>query len=53
MFNLLHCNFIMKGATCVCIDLQLDAGVLHDHLINHTNKNNLLVLYLKGGGARL
>lgn len=28
-------------------ELQLDAGVLHDHLINHTNKSNLLVLYLK------
>lgn len=32
---------------CLYSALQLDAGVLHDHLINHTNKNNLLVLYLK------
>lgn len=35
VLNLLHCNFIIKGAMCVCLysELQLDAGVLHDHLI--------------------
>lgn len=33
---------------CLYSELQLDAGVLHDHLINHTNENNLLVLYSKG-----